>query len=437
MSVYSFLSLSVFHICVFSGAYVLLMASDSKTHRMYFLLALLAGVWNLFSAVLYSMRSQEAIWLWFRIAAPFGIVFVAMILPFVLLLTGARAPWWVFAVLLLPAALMCWQNWAGAFMFDSITYRDGSLIFHPARDSPWMYVWLAYSHTLTLIALVILYRWMKTAPSRRLRRQAFVIFLSLLLYAALASSSDYLFAHRLMVGSVSPMLFVIFLIGSAYAIVRYRLFSITHKAVSGDIVSSMDMMIIMLDQELRIVKVNPRAESVTGMTERELLSQSVTKLTGTDTIVEEGLSRVLSEDIPRFSCVGELMRNDERVIVEMQFTQVRDHGGEVLGLLLTGDEIQSPKRFMSRHQITAREWETILQIASGATNKAIAEHLHITERTVKAHITHIFAKLNVSCRTELLALLREMRVLSGLASQVADQQPEHQHLIGAPTGSSE
>ena len=50
--------------------------------------------------------------------------------------------------------------------------------------------------------------------------------------------------------------------------------------------------------------------------------------------------------------------------------------------------------------LTIREREVLGLLATGATNKQIAGELGIMERTVKHHITNIFAKLKVSARSQ-------------------------------------
>ncbi len=50
--------------------------------------------------------------------------------------------------------------------------------------------------------------------------------------------------------------------------------------------------------------------------------------------------------------------------------------------------------------LTAREEQVLQMVTAGLANKAIAESLGITERTVKAHLTHIFARLGVRDRTQ-------------------------------------
>lgn len=51
-------------------------------------------------------------------------------------------------------------------------------------------------------------------------------------------------------------------------------------------------------------------------------------------------------------------------------------------------------------QLTRREREVLIQVASGMFNKEIADSLLISERTVKNHISSIFKKIEVSDRTQ-------------------------------------
>lgn len=50
--------------------------------------------------------------------------------------------------------------------------------------------------------------------------------------------------------------------------------------------------------------------------------------------------------------------------------------------------------------LTEREQEVLHWLVQGASNDAIAKHLHITVATVKAHLTGIFEKLGVTSRTQ-------------------------------------
>jgi NarL family two-component system response regulator LiaR len=52
------------------------------------------------------------------------------------------------------------------------------------------------------------------------------------------------------------------------------------------------------------------------------------------------------------------------------------------------------------HNLTRREAEVLALIAGGRSNKRIAFELGISEKTVKTHVGHLFAKLGVADRTQ-------------------------------------
>jgi DNA-binding NarL/FixJ family response regulator len=57
--------------------------------------------------------------------------------------------------------------------------------------------------------------------------------------------------------------------------------------------------------------------------------------------------------------------------------------------------------------LSAREEEVLQLVASGLANKLIARRLQISERTVKAHLTNIFARIGVTDRTQAALWARE------------------------------
>ena len=60
-------------------------------------------------------------------------------------------------------------------------------------------------------------------------------------------------------------------------------------------------------------------------------------------------------------------------------------------------EVRAPE---SPEALTEREADVLRLIARGKANKQIAEELYVTEKTVKAHVSRILAKLSVTSRTQ-------------------------------------
>ncbi len=55
---------------------------------------------------------------------------------------------------------------------------------------------------------------------------------------------------------------------------------------------------------------------------------------------------------------------------------------------------------LAKQDLTARELEVLQLLARGLNNRAIAEELYVSDRTVQAHLTSIFSKMGVTSRLE-------------------------------------
>ncbi|MCX7788038.1 MAG: LuxR C-terminal-related transcriptional regulator [Spirochaetes bacterium] len=405
MDIYAAISLSMFHISLAFGIYVLLLDSRNRVHRWFFLLALSEGLWNFFTIFVFSADTVETLWPRFRIGATFGIFFVSNILPFVLILTRARqGRWWIPLNYLLSLPVH-YRNWTSFLVFERIEKVGSTWVFHPALYSIGVQYWILYSHGSIIISLILLYRWWKRADTERFRRQSRIVFYSLLLFFIGGSANDLIIAHRLGIPVISPFYFIIFLAGTWYAIVKYRFLSITHKTVCKDILENMDVAVLLLDPELRIMMINKQAQRLLEHRQVDVIGEQVARVLGDDTLLKEGFRRLLEGRIEKLSYTMQVPRRDELLGLQITLSLVRDWMGELLGVLLIGQEIKGLKQFMSRFHLTWREWEIIQQVLSGATNRSIAEHLQIKERTVKSHVTHIYNKLGIRNRVELLKLI--------------------------------
>ena len=54
-------------------------------------------------------------------------------------------------------------------------------------------------------------------------------------------------------------------------------------------------------------------------------------------------------------------------------------------------------------ELSVRELEVLRLLVAGASNKAIAAQLNLSENTIKTHLSHIFSKLRVQSRAEAVA----------------------------------
>lgn len=78
----------------------------------------------------------------------------------------------------------------------------------------------------------------------------------------------------------------------------------------------------------------------------------------------------------------------------------------VVAARLMGRAREPEKEALSR-----REVEVLKLVAGGTSNKAIGGQLHISEATVKSHLSHIFGKLGVDERTAAVTAALERGIL--------------------------
>jgi DNA-binding NarL/FixJ family response regulator len=90
----------------------------------------------------------------------------------------------------------------------------------------------------------------------------------------------------------------------------------------------------------------------------------------------------------------------------MKTQEVREHttlmtAKERQQIEVTG--IASSELIMPIDCLSKRELQVAHKIMEGRSNKAIAQELFISERTVKFHCANIYRKLNITSRTALIA----------------------------------
>jgi len=88
---------------------------------------------------------------------------------------------------------------------------------------------------------------------------------------------------------------------------------------------------------------------------------------------------------------------------------------------------RAPAELPALHELTARELEILQLVASGDSNRRIAQRLWVTEQTVKFHLSNVYRKLGVSNRTEASHVAHQRNMLAS---------PSHAFTAGESLGAA-
>ena len=120
-------------------------------------------------------------------------------------------------------------------------------------------------------------------------------------------------------------------------------------------------------------------------------------------------------DIRQRGMPGVILQEGVSILPLMRMALAQGIEGDLLtpliGILEGASESRSLLIPGSTEMLSPREAEVLRLLTAGESNREIAAELVITERTVKAHVTHILGKLGVTSRTQAVARSRELHLL--------------------------
>jgi two-component system, NarL family, response regulator DevR len=79
------------------------------------------------------------------------------------------------------------------------------------------------------------------------------------------------------------------------------------------------------------------------------------------------------------------------------------------------DHVRTSQNVSTASRLTLRERQIVALVGEGLSNRVIAAHLGVSIRTVEGHMNHIFAKLDLEARTELV----RFALTDGLSSPIS------------------
>ncbi|MBN1497529.1 MAG: hypothetical protein JXA07_12205, partial [Spirochaetes bacterium] len=258
MNVISFLTSMAWAVYIFLGFHAIRLDSKSPVNRLFFLVCLSIALWAVLASLAFSADTKERFLFWFHLGSLFNIIFYPLTVHFCLALTKLiplRAL--VIAGIYAPALPIFYRTTTGNILFKDFVKVGDYWEFLPDYGSPWLVYVALYYFICMMAGAVCFIIWTRRAATNKQRRQGRIIATAMLISIVIVTT-DEIFLSKLdfyNTKAISPILFIIWMGGIWYAIVRYQFLKITPAVVSECIIANIDESFILMDNEFRIIRV--------------------------------------------------------------------------------------------------------------------------------------------------------------------------------------
>jgi DNA-binding CsgD family transcriptional regulator len=218
---------------------------------------------------------------------------------------------------------------------------------------------------------------------------------------------------------IFPLMFFFLVIALGYAVVRYQFPGVTLAYVSREIMCNVEELVFLFDHYLQLETINDSALACMETSFERLRKRELKTLFYGGEELSPAIEKLRSSEESSCSCHITL-RNfgaHESILVDARVSIVRDKYGDEIGVLVIGKRIKRARDLALDYGLTRRELDVLQGIVNGKSTREISNTLYISERTTKTHLTHIFAKLAVKNRVQLICNVMDYNLIPESSSE--------------------
>ncbi len=381
---------------------------------------LLLFAWNALAYILYTSTNAALLRVLLPIACIPAFFFFPIHLHFAYALVRKEGiPTIVLILTYLPPIVFSVFNFFSPVGVELVIGESGYARVRATVGSAANVAWLAYATACFLAPLVVYVRHFWGSKLNRRRKQS-----ALLAWWTAATMMVLLgeyFATAVVPGwnttSQSPIIMSVWVAALVYAIWRYGFLRLSPALLADEILDSIDDLVLLYGTDGRRVYMNRKAEIVLGapqalavhrpgsLTDVDLLGDTVAPMLQRSPNWKPGepekqfrirVPGLTSSVAARPGC------GQSWFTLQIRTKPVFDKFKDPLGLLISASVVPTFKDTLQNYELTDREAEILEYLAAGWTISRTAEALSIAERTVKSHVTHIYAKTGATNRVDLV-----------------------------------
>lgn len=330
-------------IYVFLGVITYFNNKKDRLNQTFLVLCIVMFFWT-FCLALMSATLDANVATFFRILAVFSWApLYSILLIFIICLTENDSHLksiWYYIIIFIPTLISLYL-----YVLDPVEVTDivkikiGWAFLNPSGKSLlWDVFFNTYYSTYMIIVLILLIKWYKTTTLERQKKQAKIIFVTMIMTFILGSLTDVIFPFFGVKMLPPTTVFIALSIMSAisYSMIKYGLMLITNEKIVSDVFEIMNEGLIILEHDYTINAINQGALNMLDYQERDLINKSVEVLFKEENIVDL-LDHSSSQEL-------EILKKSDKSLPILASTSVLlDNFGDRLGNLLIFQDLSEYK----------------------------------------------------------------------------------------------
>ncbi|MGE5404580.1 MAG: histidine kinase N-terminal 7TM domain-containing protein, partial [Candidatus Saccharibacteria bacterium] len=348
MNPFSVLSLFSVFAYIFLGVYVFRFKPRNRISWTFFIACSVMAVWSLGNCLEYIAPTKTDCWFWFKVSAFGWCLISGATLHFSLAISKHRIldKWWSYIILYAPGLLSLYQVMTGYLTaIDFVSGPHGWCEVDKSDLTYWLFI--TYYAAYVMAAIYVVWRWQQKSSTNREKHQARIIIISTVLaFTANNIVSILMPAFGILIPSLDTTVTLIWAFGMWYAIARYRLLILSPKIATGQIISSIMDILLLVDPRGNIIMTNKYTEELLGYSEKELISLPIEKLVVEQELLREKAFELLKGTNVDFQITC-LAKNGEHIPVRMTGSVIKDHMDDLVGIAAVGQDLRLMKQLQA------------------------------------------------------------------------------------------
>lgn len=398
--------------CMATGIYVFCRNRGSRSHLLFFLICASLSLLNMFYLPAYSSGDRDGIIFWTEFASVCVNLFYAFNLHFYIDLNIKRKlRAWQTALLYAPGIIIITVFALSPLSVLDYVLYEGIWRLVPAYGNPWFYIASGYGTAYSCAALVMIIVFMHKAETIKEKKQGKWLLFNFALSTATGAAAMWIIPYfNYRIPNIGPVYHLLYAAGLIYSVIRFRMMEFNPSIVAQEIISHIDDMVFLLTPGLKIISANRKSCQVLASGNGIPAGTPVESIL-MDRLFPDDVFLKLSEgSVERINLVLTFTADTGSVITDTYISRVKDRFGDIIGYLVISRENRGRIEFQKRYRVTDREMEITDLTLSGLSSREIGEKLGISDRTVQSHQEHIYQKLGVAGKVELIQIAHEYNI---------------------------